>query len=62
MAARIFSIIDIWDALLSNRPYRDAWPQDKVIAYIKEISGTILDPHVVDAFLKMRDEDKEITG
>ena len=56
LAARIFSIIDIWDALLSDRPYRNAWPEGKVIAYIKEISGTILDPNVVAAFLKMHDE------
>ena len=57
LAARIFSIVDIWDALLSNRPYRDAWPEDKVIAYIKEISGTILDPKIVEAFLKMVSQD-----
>ncbi len=57
LAARVFSVIDIWDALLSDRPYRDAWPEEKVIAYIKDISGTILDPKVVDAFLKMISED-----
>jgi HD-GYP domain-containing protein (c-di-GMP phosphodiesterase class II) len=62
LAARIFSIIDIWDALLSNRPYRDAWPEDKVIAYIKEISGKILDPKIVDAFLKMISEYDFKTG
>ena len=53
LSARIFSVIDIWDALLSDRPYRNAWPEDKVITYIKDISGTILDPGVVEAFLKM---------
>jgi HD-GYP domain-containing protein (c-di-GMP phosphodiesterase class II) len=57
LAARVFSIVDIWDALLSDRPYRDAWPEKKVIAYLKSISGTILDPRVVEAFLKMVDED-----
>lgn len=62
LAARIFSIIDIWDALLSDRPYRDAWPEEKVIAYIKEISGKILDPTVVDAFLRMISEDESKTG
>lgn len=62
LAARIFSIVDIWDALLSDRPYRDAWPEDKVLAYIKEISGTILDPRVVDAFLNMMKEDEWQTG
>jgi GAF domain-containing protein len=58
LAARIFSIIDIWDALLSDRPYRDAWPEEKVIAYIKEISGKVLDPKVVEAFLTMIAEDE----
>lgn len=62
LAARIFSIVDIWDALLSDRPYRDAWPKDKVKAYIKEISGTILDPKVVEAFMKMMSEDETRTG
>jgi PAS domain S-box-containing protein len=56
LAARIFSVVDIWDALLSDRPYRKAWSREKVIAYIKEISGTILDPQVVEAFLKMLNE------
>ena len=58
LAARIFSIIDIWDALLSDRPYRDAWPEEKVTAYLKEISGKILDPKVVDAFLQMTSEEE----
>jgi len=51
LAARIFSVVDIWDALLSNRPYRDAWPREKVISYIKDISGELLDPQIVDIFL-----------
>jgi len=53
LSARIFSIVDIWDALLSDRIYRKAWPREKVIKYLKEISGTILDPRVVAFFLKM---------
>ncbi|HEY5728876.1 MAG TPA: GAF domain-containing protein [Anaerolineales bacterium] len=62
LSARIFSVIDIWDALLSDRPYRDAWPEEKVITYIKDISGTILDPKVVKAFLEMISEDDFKTG
>jgi len=53
LAARIFSIVDIWDALLSDRPYRKAWPQEKVVQYLKDISGKDLDPKVVTAFLRM---------
>jgi HD-GYP domain-containing protein (c-di-GMP phosphodiesterase class II) len=62
LAARIFSAVDIWDALLSDRPYRSAWPREKVMEYLKEISGKILDPKVVDAFLKMIVEEEEKTG
>jgi HD-GYP domain-containing protein (c-di-GMP phosphodiesterase class II) len=53
LSARIFSIVDIWDALLSDRPYRKAWSKDKVIEHLKEISGKILDPKVVIEFLKL---------
>ena len=53
LSARIFSIVDIWDALLSDRVYRKAWPEAKVFEYLKEISGTILDPKVVNVFFKM---------
>lgn len=57
LSARIFSIVDIWDALLSDRPYRNAWPKEKVIEYLKEISGTHLDPDIVQAFFKMLEKD-----
>lgn len=53
LSARIFSVIDIWDALLSDRPYRKAWPKEKVIGYIKDIAGTILDPAIVEVFFRM---------
>ena len=61
LSARIFSVVDIWDALLSNRPYRDAWPREKVIEYLKEISGTYLDPKIVEVFLRMIAEDESKT-
>jgi putative nucleotidyltransferase with HDIG domain len=51
--ARIFAVADVYDALSSDRPYRPGWPRDKVIAYIREKSGTHFDPEVVDAFLKL---------
>jgi PAS domain S-box-containing protein len=53
LSARIFSVVDIWDALLSDRPYRKAWPQEKVIQYLRDIAGSILDPQVVTKFLQM---------
>ncbi|MEW6083080.1 MAG: PAS domain S-box protein [Chloroflexota bacterium] len=57
LSARIFSVVDIWDALRSNRPYRNAWPVHKVLEYIKENAGTILDPEIVNVFLRLVDED-----
>ena len=62
LAARIFSVVDIWDALLSDRPYRKAWPQAEVMQYLKDIAGTHLDPTVVEVFLKMISEDRPKTG
>lgn len=53
VGARIFSVIDVYDALTSNRPYRAAWPSDKALRYIAESSGSHFDPQVVEAFLKM---------
>ena len=47
LAARIFAVVDIWDALNSDRPYRKAWPKEKVIEHLKSLSGTHLDPKVV---------------
>jgi HD-GYP domain-containing protein (c-di-GMP phosphodiesterase class II) len=61
LSARIFSVIDIWDALLSDRPYRKAWQRKKVIEYLKEISGSYLDPAIVPVFLKMIGENESKT-
>jgi putative nucleotidyltransferase with HDIG domain len=47
LGARIFSIVDVYDALTSNRPYRTAWPKDKVLRHIRELSGSHFDPQVV---------------
>jgi HD-GYP domain-containing protein (c-di-GMP phosphodiesterase class II) len=51
LAARLFSIVDVWDALLSARPYRDPWPPEKVMEYIRAQAGTQFDPVAVKAFL-----------
>ncbi len=53
LAARIFAVIDVWDALSSERPYRKAWLREKVIEHIRSLAGTHFDPRVVKAFLKM---------
>jgi putative nucleotidyltransferase with HDIG domain len=51
LAARIFAIADNWDALTSDRPFRKAWPEDKVIQYIRNQSGKKFDPELVKLFL-----------
>jgi HD-GYP domain-containing protein (c-di-GMP phosphodiesterase class II) len=56
IAARIFAVVDVWDALLSNRPYRKAWAEEEARAYIRESSGTHFDPRVVDVFFSVLDE------
>lgn len=57
LPARIFSIVDVWDALRSDRPYRSAWTDLEVWEYIRSESGKHFDPKVVDAFVKMIDSE-----
>ena len=47
LEARIFAVIDVWDALSSPRPYREAWPAEQVQAFIREQAGIHFDPHIV---------------
>lgn len=53
LAARLFTVVDVWDAIRSDRPYRLAWSEEEALAYIREQSGKHFDPHVVEVFLKM---------
>jgi PAS domain S-box-containing protein len=53
LAARLFSIIDVWDALCSDRPYRKKLPPKEVIHYLREKSGCLFDPELVDIFLNI---------
>jgi PAS domain S-box-containing protein/putative nucleotidyltransferase with HDIG domain len=53
LAARLFAIVDVWDALRSDRPYRRAWPCDKARDHIRSLSGTHFDPRVVEVFLRV---------
>ncbi len=57
LGARIFAVVDVWDALSNDRPYRVAWPEDKVLDYLAGESGSHFDPEVVQAFLKLRKGD-----
>ncbi|MEW6718585.1 MAG: HD domain-containing phosphohydrolase [Chloroflexota bacterium] len=53
LAARIFAVVDVFDALTSARPYREAWSREEAIEYIREQAGKLFDPQVVEAFLAM---------
>jgi PAS domain S-box-containing protein len=53
LAARIFAVVDVWDALTSDRPYRPAWSNEKALAHIRSLAGSHFDPQVVEAFLKL---------
>jgi putative nucleotidyltransferase with HDIG domain len=53
LAARIFAIADVWDALTSDRPYRPAWSEEKALEYIRSNSGSHFDPKVVEVFLEL---------
>jgi HD-GYP domain-containing protein (c-di-GMP phosphodiesterase class II) len=55
-AVRIFSVIDVWDALSSDRCYRLAWDANRVHHYMFEQSGKLLDPTITPSFLCMLDE------
>jgi HD-GYP domain-containing protein (c-di-GMP phosphodiesterase class II) len=47
LAARLFAVADVWDALRSDRPYRKAWSEERVLDYIHALTGAHFDPQVV---------------
>ena len=60
LPAQIFAVVDVWDALTSDRPYRKAWSEAETLAYIQEQAGKHFDPQVVDAFLSLIDHEAAI--
>ncbi|MBA3072752.1 MAG: hypothetical protein FP831_04085 [Anaerolineae bacterium] len=56
LAARIFTLIDVWDALCSDRCYRSAWPINEVKDYIISQSGKLFDPRITDIFIQLIEE------
>jgi HD-GYP domain-containing protein (c-di-GMP phosphodiesterase class II) len=59
-AARLFSVVDVWDSLQSQRPFRNAWPRMEAINYIRKASGSQFEPSAVSAFLDLLEESSEI--
>lgn len=56
LAARLFAIVDVFDALTSDRPYRSKWPKQAALHYMQEQAGTLFDPAIVPIFLEMMKE------
>lgn len=53
LAARIFAVVDVWDALVSDRPYSPRWQKEDALRYIKDYAGIYFDAEIVDVFTKM---------
>lgn len=53
LSARIFAVVDVWDALRSDRPYRSAWPEKKIIEYMRDEAGKYFDPKIAELFLRL---------
>lgn len=56
LAARLFAVVDVYDALTSDRPYRKAWTSEKAKEYIREQAGKHFDPKIVEVFLSLLEE------
>jgi PAS domain S-box-containing protein len=56
LAARLFAIVDVWDALRSDRPYRKAWQSDQVLQYLRDQAGVLFDPSIVEAFMPLTND------
>lgn len=56
LSARIFAVVDVWDALTSERPYRPAWTREAALAHLQREAGRLFDPDVVADFLRLADE------
>ena len=62
LAARVFSVVDVWDALSHSRVYKPAWPEDEVVAYLRQVAGSQLDPQLVALFLANLDRLKALAS
>ena len=56
LSARLFAVVDVWDALRSDRPYRLGWPEAKVWEHVRSLAGTHFDPQVMEVFLRVVNE------
>jgi HD-GYP domain-containing protein (c-di-GMP phosphodiesterase class II) len=54
LSARLFAVVDVWDALSSDRPYRARWPEERVLEHIASLAGSHFDPGIAEAFIALR--------
>ena len=59
LPARLFAMVDVWDALISDRPYRKAWPRERVVDHLHSLAGTHFDPEIVPLFLRLLEADMQ---
>ena len=57
LAARIFAVVDVWDALLADRPYRKAWDKERAKAYLRAQAGILFDPDIVEVFIRVSEQE-----
>ena len=62
LSARITAVADVFDALTHARPYKEPWPEEQALAYIRDLRGAQFDPDVVDAFLTVVEQPSWRTG
>ncbi len=62
VAARLFAVVDVWDALRSDRPYRKSWGVEQVLDYLRANSGSHFDPRAVSAFIAMIETESRINA
>ncbi len=55
LAARLFAVVDVWDAMRSERPYREGWSDERAREHLRSLAGTQLDPSAVELFTRMMD-------
>jgi HD-GYP domain-containing protein (c-di-GMP phosphodiesterase class II) len=60
LAARIFGVVAVWDALISDRPWRKAWDPEQALEHIRGGAGSLFDPEVVDVFVRLVEESPEL--
>ncbi len=60
LAARVFAVVDVWDALISDRPYRPAWTEDAALKYLRDGAGILFDARIVEIFERIYEQSSKM--